>query len=142
MVSQSGLVQFTIMWKTAGLTVTIIDNPHKEGEPQKVIVIEIGCFQSAVSKHIYRKLSGREKCGKKKGAKAAGVTAAWIVRKSPFKSVWELHKEWTEVGYTASRATTHRRIQEMGFKCSIPLVRPILYSKQCQKRLTLAEGKK
>ena len=72
MVSQSGLVQFTIMWKTAGLTVTIIDNPHKEGEPQKVIVIEIGCFQSAVSKHIYRKLSGREKCGKKKGQKQQG----------------------------------------------------------------------
>ncbi len=69
MVSQSGSVEFTITGKTADLTVvqkTITDILHKEGKPQKVIAKEVGCSQSAVSRHINRKLSGREKCGRKR----------------------------------------------------------------------------
>ncbi len=53
------------MGKTADLTVvqkTIIDTLHKEGEPQTFIAKEAGCSQSAVSKHVNRKLSGRKKC--------------------------------------------------------------------------------
>ncbi len=30
------------------------------------------------------------------------------------KSIQELHKEWTEAGVKASRATTHRRVKEFG----------------------------
>ena len=46
MVSQSGSVEFTIMGKTADLTIvqkTIIDTLHKEGKPQKVMAKEVGC---------------------------------------------------------------------------------------------------
>ncbi len=56
------------MGKTADLTVvqkTIIDTLHKEGKPQTFIAKEAGCSQSAVSKHVNRKLSGRKKCGRK-----------------------------------------------------------------------------
>ena len=65
MVSQSGSVGITIMGKTADLTFVqkTIDTLHKEGKPQKVIAKEVGCSQIAVSKHINRKLCGREKCG-------------------------------------------------------------------------------
>uniref|UniRef100_A0A673HVJ0 VPS35 endosomal protein-sorting factor-like n=1 Tax=Sinocyclocheilus rhinocerous TaxID=307959 RepID=A0A673HVJ0_9TELE len=52
------------MGKTADLTVvqkTIIDTLHKEGKPQTFIAKEAGCSQSAVSKHVNRKLSGRKK---------------------------------------------------------------------------------
>ncbi len=69
MVSQFGSLGYTIMWKTADLTVvqkTIIDTLHKEGKPQTLIAKEAGCSQSAVSKHVNRKLSGRKKCGRKK----------------------------------------------------------------------------
>ncbi len=69
MVSQFGSLGYTIMGKTADLTVvqkTIIDTLHKEGKPQMFIVIEHGCSQSAVSKHVNRKLSGRKKCGRKR----------------------------------------------------------------------------
>ncbi len=63
MVSQFGSLGYTIMGKTADLTVvqkTIIDTLHKEGKPQTFIAKEAGCSQSAVSKHVNRKLSGRK----------------------------------------------------------------------------------
>ncbi len=37
-----------------------------------------------------------------------------IVKQNPFKNLGELHKEWTEAGVKASRATTHRRVKEFG----------------------------
>ncbi len=69
MVSQYGSLGYTIMGKTADLTVvqkTIIDTLHKEGKPQTFVPKEAGCSQSAVSKHVNRKLSGRKKCGRKR----------------------------------------------------------------------------
>ncbi len=62
MVSQFGSLGYTIMGKNADLTVvqkTIIDTLHKEGKPQTFTAKEAGCSQSAVSKHVNRKLSGR-----------------------------------------------------------------------------------
>ncbi len=67
MVSQFGSLGYTIMGRTADLTVvqkTIIDTLHKEGKPQTFIAKEAGCSQSAVSKHVNRKLSGRKQCGR------------------------------------------------------------------------------
>ncbi len=55
MVSQFGSLGYTVMGKTADLTVvqkTIIDTLHKEGKPQTFIAKEAGCSQSAVSKHV------------------------------------------------------------------------------------------
>jgi len=56
-----------------------------------------------------------------------------IVRRRPLKCVWELHKEWT--------APTHTRVLYMGFKCRIPLVKPLLNNKEHQKRLFWDEEK-
>ncbi len=67
MVSQFDSLGYTIMGKTADLTVvqkTIM--LHKEGKPQTFIAKEAGCSQSAVSKHVNRKLRGRKKCGRKR----------------------------------------------------------------------------
>ncbi len=64
MVSQFGSLGYTIMGKTADLTVvqkTIIDTLQKEVKPQTLIAKEAGCSQSAVSKDVNRKLSGRKK---------------------------------------------------------------------------------
>ncbi len=133
MVSQFGSLGYTIMGKTADLTVvqkTIIDTLHKEGKPQTFIAKEAGCSQSAVSKHVNRKLSGRKKCGRKR------CTTNWencslmrIVKQNRFKNLGELHKEWTEAGVKTSRATTHRRVKEFGYSCR-------------QRRLTWAKEKK
>ncbi len=40
-----------------------------------------------------------------------------IVKQNRFKNLGELHKEWTEAGVKASRATTHRRVEEFGYSC-------------------------
>ncbi len=96
--------------KTADLTVvqkTIIDTLHKEGKLQTFIAKEAGCSQSAVSKHVNRKLSGRKKCGRKKcTTNRENRSLMRFVKKNRFKNLGELHKEWTEAGVKASRATT------------------------------------
>ncbi len=65
-----------------------------------------------------------------------------IVKQNPFKNVGEIHKEWTAAGVSASRTTTHRRMQDMDFSCRIPCVKPLLNKRQHQKRLTWAKDKK
>ncbi len=146
MVSQSSSVGYTIMGKTADLTVVqkmTIDTWHNEGKTQKVIAKEAGCSQSSVSKHINREAKGRKRCGRKKcTSNRDNRTLERIVKQNPFKNVGEIHKEWTAAGVSASRTTTHRRMQDMGFSCRIPCVKPLLNNTQCQKRLTWAKDKK
>ncbi len=117
MVSQFGSLGYTIMGKTADLIVvqkTIIDTVHKEGKPQTFITKEAGCSQSAVSKHVNRKLSGRKKCGRKRcTTNRENRSLMRIVKRNRFNNLGELHKEWTEAVDKASRATTHRRVKEL-----------------------------
>ncbi len=134
------------MRKTADLTVvqkTIIDTLHKEGKPQTFIAKAAGCSQSAVSKHVNRKLSGRKKCGRKRcTTNRENCSLMRIVKQNRFKNLGELHKEWTEAGVKAPRASTHRRVKEFGYSCRIPLVKPLLNHRQRQRRLTCAKEKK
>ncbi len=120
------------MGKTADLTVvqkTIIDTLHKESKPQTFIAKEAGCSQSAVSKHVNRKLSGRKKCGRKRCTTSReNHSLIRIVKQNRFKNLGELHKEWTEAGIKASRVTTHRRVKEFSYSCR-------------QRRLTWAKEK-
>ncbi len=117
-VSRFGSLGYTIMGNTADLTVvqkTIIDTLHKEGKPQTFIAKEAGCSQSTVSKHVNRKLSGRKKCGRKRcTTNRENRSLMRIVKQNRFKNLGELHKEWTEAGVKASRAT-HRRVEEFGY---------------------------
>ncbi len=64
------------------------------------------------------------------------------MKPNPFKNVGEIHKEWTAAGVSASRTTTHRRMQDMGFSCRIPCVKPLLNNRQRQKHLAWAKDKK
>ncbi len=132
MVSRFGSLRYTIMGKTVDLTVvqkTIIDTLHKEGKPQTFIAKEPGCSQSAVFKHINRELSGRIKCGRKIcTTNRENRSLMRIVKQNRFKNLDELHKEWTEAGVKASRATTHRCVNEFGYSCR-------------QRRLTWAKEK-
>ncbi len=91
MVSQFGSLGYTIMRKTADLTVvqkTLIDTLHKEGKPQTFIAKETG-FWSAVSKHVNRKLSGRKRCTTNRENRSRMK----IVKQNRFKNLGELHNE-------------------------------------------------
>ncbi len=117
MFSQFGSLGYTIMGNTADLTVvqkTIIDTLHNEGKPQTFIAKKAGCSQSAVSKHVNRKLSGRKRCTTNRENRSLMRS----VKKKRFKNLGELHKEWTEAGVKASRATTHRRVKEFWLQLS------------------------
>ncbi len=133
MVSQFGSLGYTIMGKTAELTVdqkTIIDTLHEEGNPQTFIAKEAGCSQSAVSKHVNRKLSGRKKCRRKRcTTNRENRSLMRIVKQNRFKNLGEFHKEWTEAGVKALSATKHRCVKEFVYSCR-------------QSRLTWAKEKK
>jgi len=132
MASQFSLLGYTIMGKTADPTVvqkTIIDTFHKEGKPQTFIAKEAGCSQSAVSKHV-NKVEWKEKVRRKRStSNRENHSLMRIVKKNKFKNLGEFHKEWTEAGVKASRATTHRRVKEFVYSCH-------------QRRLTWAKEKK
>ncbi len=130
------------MGKTADLTVvqkTIIDTLHKEDKPQTFIAKEAGCSQSALSKQVNRQLSGRKKCGRKRcTTNRENRSLMRIVKQNQFKNLSELHKEWTEAGVKASRATTHRRVNEFGYSCH---QRRLTWAKE-KKNLTVAQWSK
>uniref|UniRef100_A0A3P8UHJ6 Tc1-like transposase DDE domain-containing protein n=1 Tax=Cynoglossus semilaevis TaxID=244447 RepID=A0A3P8UHJ6_CYNSE len=134
------------MGKTADMTTaqeTIIDTLHRMGKPQKFIAKEAGCSQSAVSKHINGKSSGREKCGRRRcTSKRDDRGLQRILKQRRFKNLAEIQKEWTEAGVTASKTTTFRRIREMGYSCRVPRVKPLLNQSQRRKRLNWAKEKK
>ncbi len=67
---------------------------HKHSLPKKAV-----CSQSAVSKHVNRKLSGRKKCGRK-DAQPTERTASLmrIVKQNRFKNLGELHKDGLRLG--------------------------------------------
>ncbi len=58
-----------------------------------------------------------------------------IFKQNRFKNLGELHKEWTEAGVKASRATTHRRVKEFGYSCH---QRHLTWAKE-KKNLTVAQ---
>ncbi len=58
------------------------------------------CSQSAVSKHVNRKLSGRKRCRTNRENRSL----MRIVKQNRFKNLGELHEEWTEAGVKTSRA--------------------------------------
>ncbi|CAJ0965111.1 unnamed protein product [Ranitomeya imitator] len=112
------------MGKTSDLTdvkKAIIDTLKQEGKTQKEISQQIGCSQSAVSRHLNGKSVGRKQCGRKCCTTRRGDrTLRKIVEKDRFQTLGNLRKQWTESGVETSRATVHRRVQEMGYRCRIP----------------------
>ncbi|XP_008300115.1 uncharacterized protein LOC103372291 isoform X3 [Stegastes partitus] len=139
------LVRFN-MGKTADLTTgqkTITDTLYRIGKPQMFIAKQAGCSQSAVSKHINGKSSGRAKCGRRRcTSKRDDRGLQRIIKQTRFKNLEEIQKEWNEARVTASKTTTFRRIREMGYNCWVPPVKPLLILSQRRKHLNWAKEKK
>ncbi len=131
MVSQFGSLGYTIMGKTADLTVvqkTIIDTLHKESKPQTFIAKE------AVHRVLYPSMLTESwvegKSVEEKDAQPTERTAAlWGLSSKIDSIIW--------VNFTMNglrwgqgiKSTTHRRVEEFGYSCH-------------QRRLTWAKEKK
>ncbi len=61
-----------------------------------------------------RKNLGRKRCTSNRDDRKLENT----VMQSWFKHLWELHKEWTEAGVSASRVTTLRHLQEKDYQAT------------------------
>ncbi len=91
MVSQFGSLGYTIMGKTADLTVvqkTIIDTLHKEGKPQTFIAKEAGCSQSVVSKHVNRSWVEGKSVEEKDAQPTERTTALWGLSSKIDSRIW------------------------------------------------------
>ncbi len=65
------------------------------------------------------KLTGRKNLGRKRcTSNRDDCKLENTVKQSWFKHLWELHKEWTEAGVSASRVTTLRRLQKKGYQAT------------------------
>lgn len=68
---------------------------------------------------INRKLTRRGKCGIKTSTSSLNDhNRERIARKSNFRNLEKLQKEWTESGVNASRATTNKHLQEWSYSSS------------------------
>ncbi len=114
MVSQFGSLGYTIMGKTADLTVvqkTIIDTLHKESKTQTFITKE------AVHRVLYPSML-TESWVEEKDAQPTERTA--VLWGSQAKSIQEFG--WTSRGMDwgwgqGIKSTTHRRVEEFGYSC-------------------------
>lgn len=87
-----------------------------------------------IKHHIHEKLTGREKCCRK-DAKATRMTAA--LRKSQFKNIGGVHKEWAEAGVSASKTTMHRQVEKICL-CHIPSVKPLKCLTWAKEKMNLS----
>ncbi len=83
--------------------------------------------------------SVNRKCGRKRcTTNRENRSLMRIVKQNRFENLGELHKEWTETGVKASRATTHRRVNKLGYSCR---QRRLTWSKE-KKNWTVAQWSK
>ncbi len=130
MVSQFGSLVYTsrgrlLIWQLSrrqSLT------PSQEGKPQTFITKEAGCSQSAVSKHVNRKLSGRKKCGRKMHNQPRETQLMRIVKHPIQEFGWT--SQGMDWGWGQGIKSHHTQTcQEFGYSCR-------------QRRLTWAKEKK
>ncbi len=79
------------MGKIADMTVvqkTIIDTLHNEGKQQTFIAKEAGFSQSAVSKHVNRKLSRRKSVEEKDAQPTERIAALWGLSSKIDSRIW------------------------------------------------------
>ncbi len=91
MISQFGSLGYTIMGKTADLTVvqkTTIDTLHKEGKPQTFIAKEAGCSQNAVSSMLTESWVEGKSVEEKDAQPTERTAALWGLSSKIYSRIW------------------------------------------------------
>ncbi len=112
----------TIMGKTADLPMIQkknINTLHKEVSHRRSLLKGVAVYRVLYQSILNAKLTGRKNLGRKMcTSNRDDCKLENTVKQSWFKHLWELHKEWTEAGVSASRVTTLRRLQEKGYQAT------------------------
>ncbi len=143
MVSQFGSLDYTIMGKTADLTVvqkTIIDTLHKEGKPQTFIAKEAGCSQSAVSSMLTESW-GEVKSVEEKDAQPTERTAAlWGLSSKIDSRIWGLELRTAAIenlwGIVKKKMRNKRPKNADELKATVKETWASIPPQQCHKRIT------
>ncbi len=79
----------------------------------------VAVYRALYQSILNAKLTGRKNLGGKRcTSNRDDCKLENTVKQSWFKHLWELHKEWTEAGVSASRVTTLRRLQEKSYQAT------------------------
>ncbi len=110
----------TIMEKTADLAMIQKKHwrPPQRGYHRRSLLKGVAVYRVLYQSILNAKLPGRKNLGRKRcTSNRDDRKLENTVKQSWFKH-WELHKEWTEAGVSASRVTTLRRLQEKGYQAT------------------------
>lgn len=109
-------------------TVDSIAFGHNHGKPAGLTVVQLtkvtkpGCRMlcRCIDQYkVNRKLTRRGKCGIKRSTLSLNDhNCERIARKSNFRNLEKLQKEWTEAGVNASSAPMHKYLQEWSYSSS------------------------
>ncbi len=115
MVSQFGSLCYTIMGKTADLTVvqkTIINTLHKEGKPQTFIAKE------AVHRVLYPSMLTESWVEEKDAQPTERTAALWGLSSKIDSRIWvNFTRNGLRLGSRHQEHHTHRRVEEFGYSC-------------------------
>ncbi len=121
MVSQFGSLGYTIMGKTADLTVvhkTIIDTLHKEDKATNIHCQRSWRFTECCIQHVNRKLSGRKKCGRKGcTTNQENRSLMRIVKLNRFKNWVNFTRNGLRLGSRHQEPQHTQIVKEFGYSC-------------------------
>ncbi len=98
---------------------TNIDALHKEVSHRRSLLKGVAVYRVLYQSILNAKVDWKEELGRKRcTSNRDDCKLENTVKQSWFKHLWELHKEWTEAGVSASRVTMLRRLQEKGYQAT------------------------
>ncbi len=96
-----------------------IDALHKRVSHRGSLLKGVAVYRVLYQSILNAKLTGRKNLGRKRcTSNRDDRKLENTVKQSRFRHLWELHKEWTEAGVSASRVTMLRRLQEKGYQAT------------------------
>ena len=115
----------------------------KWGKSRRILHQELAVTKAlSPNSCMERLLGGRNVAGKLVTTERDDRSLERIVRSNHFNNLVEITRECQDHGVTVSRATIHRWLQEMSYRSRIPVTKPLLNSRQKQKRIVWSTERK
>lgn len=135
MVSNSRSVGYTIMGKTADLTVVQKDDHWHLARTAKSSLLKRLAVHRTLCSSTLIQVKRRKRCSRKKcTSNRNNCNRERIVKTKRTKTFWG-DSQRVDCSWRCFQVWPHRCMQDMSFSCCIPCVKPLLNMKQLQKHL-------